>query len=1667
MKQRTLVLLILLLALAMAAPAMAGPVAEGAAIPSRGGWLPMRTAVAPAGQRFLGPFERQTVTLLVADLPAHSQITLRFDFYAIATWDGNAGGDIGPDIFSVTHSNDQPLLQTTFSNYVDQPQAYPDAYPGGSHPGQTGAVAVGSLGYPHFPALDSVYNLSFTFAHTGATLPVKFAGVGLQGYGDEPWGLDNVAVEADGQVVYTFDAESDMSGPVVEVAQLLAADRQADDTLGRAVAVQEDLLAVGAPVEVADNLLDQNQRAGALYLFARNPSALYQWAEIQKLTPGDGAPNDRFGWTVALDANLLVVGAPWADMGGNRDQGAVYLFARSQADPNRWEQIQKLVAPDGAAADRFGRALALNGGGLVIGAKEKAYVFYRRGADQWSLVKTLTASDGQPEDRYGDSVALDGDIILIGASGAPIGANYLQGAAYLYQRNQGGADNWGAIKKLTAPDGDVFTFFGHPVLLANQQAIIGGVGKQQIYIFSRNFGGVESWAEVQRLTSMDGRVTYGFGSHLAYQNGRLLVGTGNRGELFERVSGDVLWLPLRKLQGSAGSGADFASSFALWDNLAFVGAPSVSSPDQGWHGALYLFDVTRPAAPTVRFAQSDYAVQESGGNARVQVVLDRPSPYPLAITYDTSLMEHEALPGEDYTPVSGTLSIATGATEGVINVPITNDEHLELTERLNINLGRVAGGLLGELNWATVTILDDDTVGACDFVAHDEESLDRAIRCLYVAEPTPVTIQVTDNISLTHPLPTLTSPQMTDVIIEGNGHTIDAQGHGRVLAMYKIKVDMRNLTLRGGRVPMANSWPNPNYGGGLYADTPNIGFGIEPSCALTLTNVVITDNEAFAGGGLYYGCELPLQMTNSTVSNNRAIVGGAFSTAGGEEFFTNLFINRSTFSGNSAQQNGGSFDLSSGDGVVILELANSTVSGNRVISGTGGGLWITQASHDGLSETHLINSTIANNAANQGSGVYNRYGILRLSNSLIADNQGASNCIFFTSEDGNGQMLSLGYNLDSDGSCLSNSIRQPSDIPSGNANLGPLADNGAPGGHPTLTQALLEGSAARDAAHNAVCLAAPVGGVDQRGVSRPQGLRCDIGAYEAEAAAVTSSVVAWGWNDGGQLNLPAGLHDVIALAGGYGHSIALQADGTVVAWGRNQEEQTAVPDGLTDVTAIASGYQHNLAVKRDGTVVAWGWNGYGQTAVPAHLRDVVAVAGGYHSLALTSNGLLVAWGLNNEGQATIPSDLYGVTAIAAGIEHSLALKRDGTVVAWGYNGNGEATVPADLHDVVAIAAGWFHSLALKRDGTVVAWGANDFGQSTVPAGLTDVVAIAGGGYHSLALKRDGTLVAWGNNEFGQTTVPAGVHDVTVMAAGGWHTLAAVTTTSNNLLFVSSSSSGQAGGVSFRDEDIVAYDRTTNAWQMLFDGSDLGVTKDVDAFAFLADGSLLLSFNTPTDVPGLGLVDDSDIVQFIPTTLGSTTAGSFALYLRGADVGLTTDGEDIDAIGFTTDGHLVVSTIGDFNTPTLSGKDEDLIAWDKASGAWRMFLDGSTVGLANEDVNSLWIDPANGEVYMTVKDSFAFGNVQIDSDDIFVCTPSSSGASTSCAYRRFWDSDVYDYGSENLDAIGLGVLPPTFGSSAQSSTAEALTHEEMATDDDIDDVNVEELIYPFFLPWVGR
>ena len=268
-------------------------------------------------------------------------------------------------------------------------------------------------------------------------------------------------------------------------------------------------------------------------------------------------------------------------------------------------------------------------------------------------------------------------------------------------------------------------------------------------------------------------------------------------------------------------------------------------------------------------------------------------------------------------------------------------------------------------------------------------------------------------------------------------------------------------------------------------------------------------------------------------------------------------------------------------------------------------------------------------------------------------------------------------------------------------------------------------------------------------------------------------MVAWGLNDKGQTNVPAGLRGVKSIAAGWLHSVALKSDGSVVTWGDNAFGEATVPVGLNEVTAIAAGYGHTVALKSNGTVVAWGDNSYGQSAVPAGLSGVTAIAAGLHTLALKSDGTVVAWGYSHFGQTIVPEGLSEVTAIAAGVLHSVALKSDGTVVAWGRKIEGQSTVPAGLTEVIAIAAGFYNTMALKADGTIVAWGRNDYGESSVPLGLSGVSSIAGGGYHPMALKGDGTVVAWGYNNSGQATIPDGLVGVRAVSAGGYHSLALV------------------------------------------------------------------------------------------------------------------------------------------------------------------------------------------------------------------------------------------------------------------------------------------------------
>ncbi|MCB0096448.1 MAG: hypothetical protein KDE46_12035, partial [Caldilineaceae bacterium] len=245
---------------------------------------------------------------------------------------------------------------------------------------------------------------------------------------------------------------------------------------------------------------------------------------------------------------------------------------------------------------------------------------------------------------------------------------------------------------------------------------------------------------------------------------------------------------------------------------------------------------------------------------------------------------------------------------------------------------------------------------------------------------------------------------------------------------------------------------------------------------------------------------------------------------------------------------------------------------------------------------------------------------------------------------------------------------------------------------------------------------------------------------------------------------------------------------------------------------------------------------------------------------------------------------------------------------------------------------------------------------------------------------------------------------------------------------------------FRDEDIVAYDPNTDSWSLFFDGSDVelgGV--DINAFVILSDGSLLLSTDNPVTISGIGTVDDSDILHFMPTALGDNTAGSYELYFVGADVGLTTNGEDIVAIDFAPDGRLLISTLNSASVAGVTARDEDLLAFAPTalgvptSGSWSLYFDGSTAELADatEEIWGLSVD-ASGQIFLSTKDLFNVSGASGTAADIFTCTPLALGENnTSCTYNIYWTGADHGFGGEMIDALNVGGTPIAAGANAAS------------------------------------
>jgi hypothetical protein len=395
----------------------------------------------------------------------------------------------------------------------------------------------------------------------------------------------------------------------------------------------------------------------------------------------------------------------------------------------------------------------------------------------------------------------------------------------------------------------------------------------------------------------------------------------------------------------------------------------------------------------------------------------------------------------------------------------------------------------------TVDDLDDASDagidGVCDATGADTCTLRAALNeaNATVAADT-VTIAAPGTIDLD--FGALAISQEATVTGDPAGTTIDAQEASRVLSTAGPPITLNDLTLQDGSTVGGN-------GAGIFHNGDT----------LTLNGVTVTSNSLAsgggdAGGGIATTAGADLILNDSTVSDNT--ITGTSGLGGGIAAQGVLTIDQSTISGNKtttdAGARGGGIDASP-SGPVTVSITNSTISGNDTGDGGGGGVFV-----NSLGTAQIVGSTIAGNTSNggPGGGVDVNGPPATSKNTIYASNTGGSECFFLNTP------AVASSNIDSGDHCgFGSGAANQENISGAALGLGALAPNGGP----TLTRSISPTSAALDAAVACEALTE-----DQRGVSRPQGASCDIGAFELEYRALTVSVTGSGTVAGDGISCP-------------------------------------------------------------------------------------------------------------------------------------------------------------------------------------------------------------------------------------------------------------------------------------------------------------------------------------------------------------------------------------------------------------------------------------------------------------------------------------------------------------------------------------------------------------------
>jgi len=310
----------------------------------------------------------------------------------------------------------------------------------------------------------------FTRSGTTWTQQAKLAATDIGGI-QNVWVGFSVAISGDTLVAGGYRANDRGAAYVftrsgttwTQQAKLISTDIQQDDWFGYSVAIDGDTIVASAMGEDTGAT-----NTGAAYIFTRSGTT---WTQQAKIQASDRSTSAYFGSSAAIDGDTVIVGA----FGKNAETGAAYIFARSGTT---WTQQAKILSSDIQAEDKFGHSVAIDGDTVIVGAwgedtganaAGSAYVFTRSGTT-WTQQAKIQASDPEAVDLFGYSVAIEADTVIVSAPVEDPAGLTSAGSAYIFTRD---GTTWTQQIKILASDRASSDEFGTSVAISGDTVIVG------------------------------------------------------------------------------------------------------------------------------------------------------------------------------------------------------------------------------------------------------------------------------------------------------------------------------------------------------------------------------------------------------------------------------------------------------------------------------------------------------------------------------------------------------------------------------------------------------------------------------------------------------------------------------------------------------------------------------------------------------------------------------------------------------------------------------------------------------------------------------------------------------------------------------------------------------------------------------------------------------------------------------------------------------------------------------------------------------------------------------------------------------------------------------------------------------------------------------------------